>query len=478
MSGFVSKNYSHIGQRALTQFDLILRDVQHVSNRRMVYLKQMLDSTWVFTEAEQKTIEAGLLTFQFDATDALMARKEKIAAMWLMFMYCLHVVKWCLAVICFVGLSVLTGGHSLILGMPVMLGYGGTVMRWGAWGVLGSFVGGIVIVCLLYRFVFKVAFGALWVIVKPILKVAYDSVAVVLNDVWKMTSSLFKTVVDWFKTLVPAQGSGSKNGECVLPFCDLANAVKAFGGIISLRNLGATIVTVLIALNATHELVDPQGVRVQIVPKDFATLPTVHAQQYRIVRNAPVSEEKIKMDIPKSPFQEKAEFKVEQEKKRPEDISKSPFQGKAEQEKKRLQDTPEDNSWKAFFVSWGVWGVKTMGEHVAVYAVRALARKCFNFFFEGQIANTMPMVKVVVTALAGAVTTQVVDDNSYSVIGLTTGAAMFVTWKVLEYAMQAGFDHIFHAKAIGSAPDQECNPVQGASSALRAATGRVGAVQN
>lgn len=435
MSARPTGNYAHLTDQAVGNLNRIVADTAHPTYGIMRYLKTMLDSVEVFSAEEQQIVSSALVTCQYDKLHEVMQAKERAVHLKRLLSYAWNVAKWIVTVICFVGLSLITGGHSIILGMPVWLGYGGTMLRWSLWGVLGSFVFGVGITCVLYRFVFRLAFAALWEVLKPLLGFVCESVKLFLKDAMDMVCWFFRTSLDWLKSLLSAHGFPSDGEECTLPICDMAKAITRFGGMLTVQKLGAVLVTVLVALNATHEFVDANGARLAIVPQDFPALPTVSEQQYRLVRHAPgVNAEGGQKDIPKSPFQQRAEFMAEQEMKKP-------------------KETCEDStsSWNAFFYGWGVWGVKTAAEHASMYAVKTVARKAYAWLFDGNLVNAMPVFRGVVSVVAGAVSTQFVDHSSNTVVGLVVGAVTTIVWKGIGYLMALKLDSIFGPPAAGVA---------------------------
>jgi hypothetical protein len=414
---------------ARIHLDRIIADPNNVYSHPFQTLKKFLDGGIVFSEADQKALTDGLTTPNYDLVVKITRKKEQCLFVEKVFFYTFNT----LALLVVWGVSMVWGVAGLLPFIPLVFTAIGKFFGTGMVGGLLYFTTGLTVTCTLYRYVFKQAYqvlaAALFAVARPIL----DNVLYCVNDVYAFFSGLAGRAWGWAKSVLAAQGlPTSAEQECMLPICNLTKSIKHFGGIITVQKLGALLVTVLLALNATHEFVDTQGVRLAIVSrKDFPDLPTVSEQQFRIARQPQEDGARIKMDIPKSPFQEKAEFKAEQEKRKPDESS---------------NQAPVCNTWKAFFYGWGVWGVQTAGEHFTVYAFRTIVNKIYTWAFNGRWANAQPVARAVASALAGVVTTQVMDEST-TVVGI---AACFVTtavWNGLGWLMSSGFDHIFRAAA-------------------------------
>lgn len=442
-------NYTYIDVNALLTMNLFIGNPNHVMHTTMINLKKLLDSSMEFSREEQEQISRSIISHQFDPMLRIMRVKENALVVRKSFSYVGQGFNAFWALLVWGGFFLTFGVNFALLSIPFVFTWGGSVLRWGKWGIVGSSVSGIVITCTLYKYVFKEPLLLLKNVLFKLFKFALDNVNYLLGDVWESVKDFFRGVYDWLVSSLPAHGISVSGEECMLSLCNLSKHILRLGGMVTVQKLGVVLVTLLIAMNTTYEFVHTDGTRLAIIPKDFPELPSVSAQQYRIARQAPwnEAEEKIKMDIPKSPFQAKAEFKAEQEKKKPEETSRA------------------DNTWQALFYGWAVWGGKTVGEHVSMYVLRSTFNQIYTWAFGGRLRNVMPVAQAFTSALAGIVTTQVIDDRSYTVMAIAGSIGATLAWKAFGWVMEYGFDHIFKAArpADQAGIDQNARPADQAA---------------
>lgn len=426
---FTGPNYLHISIQAQENLSKIVKDSAHLNHASFVDLKKMLDGPTQFTKLEQSNISDALVKVNHDPIWEVM-RNKKTAAMVRSVSTCIgRLLLTFLAIVALAGVFVVSGVNGLILSTPVWMGAGGRAAFKSTWAVFGSITAGFVLMCVLYRFVFKDAFQLLWSIVYPILQCFWRSVMMFIGDAIDLVKKVFFSAIGW--------ASSQLSQSCKFSSCDMSKFFEELGGMANAKTLALTLATALLALNQTHVLMDNAGNRVDILPKDFPSLPSIPDQHLRIVNRVPVQGEEVKMEMPKNKFQEQAEFLKNQENK------------KASHEKK-------DDSWAAYVYGWAAWGGRVACEHAAVYAVLAVTTRMFKGYLNGRSAQAlMPVVKTVVTAFVGYGTSQIVENESYSVVASMTGAAMFCAWKLAEYAMGMGLDYVLKTNSASAAAPVE-----------------------
>jgi hypothetical protein len=370
-------------------------------------------------------------------------------------------------------LWVVAGGYlgvNAIVGLiPVVSGLMGRIVggtaRVSAW----SLSAGVVLACVLYRYVFREAFAVLWACAVQIakyllvaLKGMTGAVLVVLQDLWAAVCKSVGGCIEWLKSLLVQYGYpvNARQGleDCMLAVCNLTKTVLHYGGAITVHKLIAVAVTVLIALNATHEFVDANGTRLVILPKeDFASLPTLGEQQFRIARNAPAGP---RMEIPKekTSFQENAEFIVEQQKKKP----------AAEEPASPPQD--QDAAGNSWYFELGVWGVKAVAEHTVMFLGRKGLQKFWNWAFGEHVAKVFsPYIQFAVSTAVGAAVAQTVEHSSPAVSSIIVAAVGGIFYKVAGWIVDQAVNALFGAAT--AKVDENPHPI---SAAGRAAENRVG----
>ena len=426
---FTSPNYQFITPQAQENLSKIVKDSAHLNHAAFVDLKKMLDGPTQFTKLEQSNISDALVKVNHDPIWEVM-RNKKTAAMVRSVSTCIgRLFLTFLAIVTLAGVFLFSGVNGLILSTPVWFGAGGRVAFKSTWAVFGFISAGFVLVCVLYRFVFKDAFQMLWSIVYPILQCFWRSVMMFLGDAIDLVKKVFFSAIGW--------ASSQLSQSCKFSSCDMSKFFEELGGMANAKTLALTLATALLALNESHMLVDNAGNRVDILPKDFPSLPSIANQHLRIVNRVPVQAEEVKMEKPANKFQEQAEFLKNQEKK------------KASHENK-------DDSWATYVYGWAAWGGKVACEHAAVYAVLAVTTRMFKGYINVRSAQVlMPVVQTAVTAFVGYGTSQIVENESYSVVGSMTGAAMYCAWKLAEYAMGMGLDYVLKTNSAPAAAPSE-----------------------
>jgi len=374
------------------------------------------------------------------------------------------------AVILLWGVAGVYGGVNAVVGlMPVVSGLIGRIIggtaRVSAW----SLFAGVVLASVLYRYVFREAFAVLWACAVQLssyllvaLKGVTGAVLVVLQDLWAGVCKSVGGCIEWLKSLFVQYGFpvNARQGleDCMLSVCNLTKTVLHYGGAITVHKLIAVAVTVLIALNATHEFVDANGTRLVILPKeDFANLPTLGEQQFRIARNAPAGP---RMEIPKekTSFQENAEFIVEQQKKKP----------AAEEPAFPSQD--QDAAGNNWYFELGMWGVKAVVEHTVMFLGRKGLQKFWNWAFKEHVAKVLsPYIQFAVSTAVGAAVAQTVEHSSPAVSSIIVAAVGGIFYKVAGWIVDQAVNALFGA----ATPKVDENPAAG-SAVLRAAGMRAG----
>lgn len=439
----MSGNYAHISPFATQRLnDHINAPAYDPYKAVFTGLKELLDSEVVFSVEEQKRIDRGLV---HDLDMASQVYKDKM--LYLSSHRLFTFLYWGSVSVVTILWTILTSGLGVFPLIPLFFGaIGDKVCKFGLFGTLMSFVFGLGVMCTLYRYIFKDTFMLLWGVAVKVLKTIFSNIWFVFKDCYNFCMALLGNAWDWIKSMLGFNASAHASGEtCNVPMCEIGELIQGMGGIFTVKTLGAVLLTVLVALNATHDLVHPNGTRVAIVPKEFAPLPTKNAQEMRMVRRAPESKQGPKMDMPPPPYEQKARDQAEYEKKKPDGQS------------------DDGNSWMKFFYGWGIWGVQTVAEHSTMYALRYAGNLVYKFF-TGNHERAATLVKTVVSLAAGAVSTQFVDDHSYTVMGLAATVVASVAWKAVGWLVSNGFDHIFKpadAKPAGAGASGYRNPVRG-----------------
>lgn len=418
----MSGNYAHISPFGLQRLNEIINAPTYDPYKNVfTQLKELLDSEAVFSVDEQERIDHGLVR---DLDMVSQVYKEKVV--YLSGHRSFTFLYWGFVSVVGILCTIITSGLGVFPLIPISFGFvGKKVCKFGLFGTLMSIVFGLGVMCTLYRYIFKDTFMLLWGVAMKVFETIFSNIWFFFKDCYDFCMALLGNAWDWIKSMLGFNASAHASGEtCNVPMCEIGELIQGMGGIFTVKTLGAVLLTVLVALNATHDLVHPNGTRVAIVPKEFASLPTKNAQEMRMVRRAPESKQGPRMEMPLPPYEQKARDQAEYEKKKPDDQS------------------DDSSSWKKFFYGWGIWGVQTVAEHSTMYALRCAADVLYKFF-TGNRERATTLIKTVVSLAAGAVSTQFVDDHSYTVTGLAATVVATMAWNVVGWLVRNGFDHIF-----------------------------------
>lgn len=359
-----------------------------------------------FSDAEQGNVNMFLNHNNFHSLEALVNRKWKAREV---AQFVGKTLKTIFALLFYVYLGVYSLGMSYFIPMlPVVFAWVSRVFGASTCVVVVFTCLGVCVAAALFRYVFQEAF------------LLFVGMCVsLLEYIWSALAFIGDKIAQCFLMILKGSYRMPTVDDCSAIVCDMTSALLGYGKNFTAAKFVSLAMTVLIALNATHEFVDVDGNRFAIMPKDFANLPTPDAQRIRISR---VDMPKPEMPLPNNSFEEKAEFLNEKSRQ------------------KAKSDEPEETD-KFTWASFGKWAMDVAMQHAVVQVIKYGAQRVYNWFFHAARNERSSLVRVFFGMGAGAVARNLVAVDAplgNEVVGSVVGV---VVYRMLEWVVSKAFDY-------------------------------------
>jgi hypothetical protein len=306
------------------------------------------------------------------------------------------IISWLGFVLCFLG------AHFFIPMLPAVFGIVSRFFGASAWVVMVFSFFGMCLSAFLLKYVFK-----------DVLMFFIDLGASVAGYIFRTLVFIWDTIAGCFLACLKFTCKTPTFDDCRTAVCDMSSALLGYGKNVTAAKFVSLAMTVLIALNATHEFVDADGNRFAIVPKDFANLPTPDAQRIRISR---VEMPKPEMPLPNNSFEEKAEFL---------------------NEKSRQKVKSDEFTWASF----GKWAMDVAMQHAVVQVIKYGAQRAYNWFFHAARDERSSLVRVFAGMGAGAIARNLVTVDAPLGNEVVGGVVGVVVYRMLEWVVSKAFDY-------------------------------------